>query len=257
MTRSAREIDASGNGHARVARDAGRALLVTGTDTGVGKTAVACALATEARESGVAVTAFKPFETGVSRGRRAGNDAAALARASGQTPTEVAGICLADPLAPAIAAERAGIRVSVRGQQRHFERLRKESDLVIVEGAGGVMVPIEWDQTFVDLAESWGLDALVVARAGLGTINHVMLTIDALRQRGVTVRAVVLNRRRARPDLAEQTNPGALARFLPGMPLFVLPEVRGKGASSVASALRRAKRSAWRRLLKACLEEPT
>jgi len=230
----------------------GKGLFIAGTDTGVGKTVVACALAGVARSAGISVAAYKPLETGCRGAANAGEDALALARATGTDPKDVAELCFRDSLAPAVAAEREGLGVDLDGLRRHYERLRIRNRLVLVEGAGGVAVPVDWQTTFLDLAETWGLDAIVVARTGLGTINHVMLTVQALRQRGITVRALVLNRRRARPDLAEQTNPESLGRLLPGVPLFVLPEGKGPSAEAVAATLRRSRRGAFQRLLAAC-----
>jgi dethiobiotin synthetase len=93
----------------------------------------------------------------------------------------------------------------------------------VVEGAGGLLVPFAWGYTVADLAVETGLEVVLVARAGLGTLNQVLLTVEALHRRELRLRGVVLNGRSEAPDLAEATNPGALARLLPGVPVVSLP----------------------------------
>ena len=99
------------------------------------------------------------------------------------------------------------------------------------------MVPLAWDYTVLDLARACELDAIVVARAGLGTLNHVAMTVTVLRAREIAVRGVVLNGRSATPDLAESTNPDALARMLPGIPLVETPHWTSGSPVTAAAAL--------------------
>ncbi|MCC7417166.1 MAG: dethiobiotin synthase [Acidobacteria bacterium] len=203
-------------------------LLVTGTDTGVGKTVVAAALVAGLRARGVRAVGFKPAETGVSDGDE--SDSARLARASGEAlPLAAPLLRLAEPLAPAVAAARAGVRIEPREIEARVEGLRRGGYALVVEGAGGVMVPIAWDYTVLDLASHCGLEAVIVGRAGLGTLNHVALTAAMLRSRRIPVRGVVLNGRRAAGDLAESTNPAALARMLPDLRIVELPLLEGDG----------------------------
>jgi dethiobiotin synthetase len=107
---------------------------------------------------------------------------------------------------------------------------------VVVEGAGGALVPLLWNYTALDLAVRTGLTAVVVARPGLGTLNHVALTLEALAHRDIPVLAVVLNGRGDPPDLAESTNPAALARMAPGASVIVLPRHRTTTPLGVARA---------------------
>jgi dethiobiotin synthase len=198
-------------------------LLVTGTDTAIGKTAVSAGLLLALRDRGVACVGFKPVETGTSSGEE--TDSALLARASSSAdPAACPLLALPEPLAPAVAAERAGALWDPSEAVARIRDLRSKGLTVVVEGAGGILVPWSWGFTALDLAAQAGLDALVVGRPGLGTLNHVLLTVGALRDRGVRVAAVVLNRVPAAPDLAESTNPGALRRLLPGLPVHVLPD---------------------------------
>ncbi len=197
-------------------------LLVTGTDTGVGKTVVAAALLMALRSRGVRALGFKPAETGIHPGESA--DSAVLAAASGEDePLARPLLRLAEPLAPAVAADRAGTPLDPQSVEDRIRALRAAGYRLVVEGAGGLLVPLAWGYTVLDLAARTGLEAVVVGRAGLGTLNHVTMTIEMLRSRGVPVRGVVLNGCRQSPDLAETTNPAALARLVPGVEVVVVP----------------------------------
>jgi dethiobiotin synthetase len=197
-------------------------LLVTGTDTGVGKTVVAAALVLALRERAALAVGFKPVETGIAAGGE--SDSEILAKASGRPEPRARPLLrLHEPLAPALAAERAGRVIQPSDIEERIRSLRGDGYQVVVEGAGGVLVPLAWGYTVLDLAERMGLEAVVVARAGLGTLNHSCLTVDALQARGVRVRAVVLNGVGERPTLAEETNPDALRRMRPGLRVLSLP----------------------------------
>ena len=199
-----------------------RDLLVTGTDTGVGKTVIAAALVTALRARGVRALGFKPVETGCNPGSEP--DSAILARASGETHELARPLLqLSEPLAPAVAADRAGQALDPDELEARVRALRAQGYTLVVEGAGGVMVPLSWDYTVLDLAERCDLDCVVVARAGLGTLNHVTLTALMLQSRHVAVRGIVLNGRGPAPDLAEATNPAALAKMLPGLRIVESP----------------------------------
>jgi dethiobiotin synthetase len=203
------------------------AVLVTGTDTGVGKTVVAAALVLAWRERGLRAIGFKPVESGAPSDEPA--DSEVLAAASGlDEPLARPVLRLPEPLAPAVAADRAGLAVDTAAIEARVQALRESHEAVVVEGAGGLLVPFAWGYTVLDLAAHAGLEAVVVARAGLGTLNHSVLTVDALRRRGVRVRAVVINGRGDPPDLAEETNPAALARLLPETAIVVLPRQAGR-----------------------------
>ena len=196
--------------------------LVTGTDTGVGKTVIAAALVKALRARGLRAIGFKPVETGQDPGEVA--DSEILAQASGdRTPLTQPLLHLAEPLAPAVAADRAGAVLDPADIEDRIDALRAAGHALVVEGAGGLLVPLVWGYTALDLAARKGLEAIVVGRAGLGTLNHFALTVAVLRSRAVAVRGLVLNGRRDAGDLAEMTNPGALARLLPGVPFIVVP----------------------------------
>ena len=206
-------------------------LLVTGTDTGVGKTVVAAALVMALRQIGARAIGWKPVETGVSPSEVA--DSEVLAVASGaRSPLAEPLLRLPDPLAPAVAADRAGAAIDPAAFEDRLKALRSAGHTVVVEGAGGALVPLAWGYNALDLAVRTGLTAVVVARPGLGTLNHVALTLEALERREIPVLAVVLNGRGEPPDLAEATNPAALARLAPGVSIVVLPrQLRRSGCT--------------------------
>jgi dethiobiotin synthetase len=197
-------------------------LLVTGTDTGVGKTVIAAALILARRAAGLKTIGFKPVESGAGTGEPA--DSAILAAAAEVREAMAEPIAqLREPLAPAVAAERAHVPLESAEIERRVKGLREAGWGVIVEGAGGLLVPLTWGFSALDLAARMGLEAVVVGRAGLGTLNHMQLTVEALRRRHVPVRALILNGCGDPPDLAESTNPAALERLVPGIPIVVVP----------------------------------
>lgn len=206
-------------------------LAVTGTDTGVGKTLVACALAAALRARGRRVAVMKPVETGVAD-RHAGTDAERLRRAAGSAhaPEDVCPVTYAEPLAPMVAAERAGRVVDWAAVEAARARLEAGADAFVAEGAGGLLVPFgragERVADFADLAGRWRLGLVVVAADRLGALNHVLLTAREAERRGLRVRLVVLNAVRPAPgDVAEVTNLGVLGVLLPHVPLAAFPFV--------------------------------
>ena len=170
-----------------------RGFFVTGTDTGVGKTVVACALLRGLRARGVDVGALKPIETGVGAGGPL--DALALREAAGVNDA-LDTICpqqFALPAAPTVAAAAEGRRVELAPVRRAFAALAARHACVVVEGAGGLLVPAAEGVSMADLARELGLPVLVVARASLGTINHTLLTLEAVAARGLALAGVVIS----------------------------------------------------------------
>ena len=213
-----------------------RDLLVTGTDTGIGKTVVAAALVTALRQRGVRAIGFKPVETGVTGDSAADSDTLARASEDGH-PLARPLLQLQEALAPAMAAERAGVVLDPDHIEERIRQLRQQGYSLVVEGAGGVMVPLCWDYTVLDLAQACDLDAVVVARPGLGTLNHVAMTVMMLRSREIPVRGIVLNGRSATPDLAESTNPEALSRMVPGIRVMEIPHYAAGNPIALASTV--------------------
>ena len=184
-----------------------RGLFVTGTDTGVGKTIVTAALARVLRLRGVNVGVMKPVTAGcVERhGELISEDAELLAWAAGvECDGAVAPYRLRAPLAPVEAAEREGVRIDFDLIADRFRQLCTRHEFVLVEGAGGLMVPLNGGLLIADLAARLQLPLLVVARPNLGTINHSVLTCYAATQLGLEVTGVIVNRFPAEPGPAEQ-----------------------------------------------------
>lgn len=193
----------------------GKGLFITGTDTGVGKTFFACGLAALLKDSGYRVGVMKPAETGCEErdGKLVPQDAIRLREASGcDEPLEK--ICpyrLPEPLAPSIAAERAGVRIDAGHLLNVYGDISSKHDLTLVEGAGGLMVPLLPSYTYADLARVLKLPLLVVAANKLGAINHLLLTLEHARCKGLTVLGYVLNSVANDNSLAAETNREVLA----------------------------------------------
>jgi 8-amino-7-oxononanoate synthase len=200
-------------------------VFVTGTDTGVGKTVVAASIARALSDAGLRVAALKPAQTGTPSGT---DDMAFVISAGGVDPSLTrTPYRLAAPLAPAVAAELEGTPVDPAEIHAAFGSLRQAAAVVVVEGAGGLLVPVADGITMGGLAAGMDLPVVVVARPGLGTLNHTSLTVAAARSLGLTVLGIVLSAFPGEPGLAEATNPGMLER-LTGAPLLgCLPVVEG------------------------------
>lgn len=215
-----------------------RGYFITGTDTGVGKTEVGCFIARTWRERGLTVGACKPAETGVDRG--APRDAVALAAAAGDERSieEICPYRFEEPLAPAVAAARARVTIEPARLEAAIAAAFRGRDRVIVESAGGLLVPYADGCDGVDLVASTGLPAILVGRLGLGTINHTRLSVEALRRAKVRIDAVVLSVGgvgSAPPpgDVAAETNPGVLQALLPDVPVVVFPLIDPKNPPRV------------------------
>ncbi len=187
-------------------------IFITGTDTGVGKTYVAAGLASFARSQGTNVGVMKPAETGCRKrnGILVPADAVLLMKAAGVRDglDDVNPYRFSKPLAPSVAAATDGRSISPGKIIRAFERLRRKHDCMIVEGAGGIMVPLSGRFTFLDLAADLRLPVLIVARPGLGTINHTLLTVNAVRNRKLEIAGIVINHAQpGQTGMAEKTNP--------------------------------------------------
>lgn len=173
--------------------------FVTGTDTGVGKTHVTEALARCARVLGKKVFAFKPVETGCEHvdGRLAGSDMDALFKASGGWQQgELRGVYrLRNPVAPLVAARAESVDIDLGRIDEVLRQGSAQSDVTLVEGAGGWRVPVTDAVDMGGLAKRIGLPVIVVSRATLGTINHSLLTLEAVERDGCSVAALVLSRR--------------------------------------------------------------
>lgn len=185
-----------------------RGIFITGTDTGVGKTVVAAALAHLLRLRGINAGVMKPVTSGCreENGRLISDDALLLCQAAGVTcePDSVPYL-LREAVAPAEAARLDGVRIDFSRIRESFDRLAASHDYMIVEGAGGLMVPLAGGLLVADLARMLELPLLVVARPGMGTINHTLLTCFAAQQMDLTVAGVIINNFPVSPGPAEQS----------------------------------------------------
>jgi dethiobiotin synthetase len=194
--------------------------FVSGTDTGVGKTTVACGLAAAFRQRGIRVGVMKPAETGceLRDGEMTALDAVALSRAAASNaPLEF--ICphrYPSPLAPAAAAETDGLEPPDLGRIRSaFERLAADSDVMLVEGAGGIAVPLTWRENYADLALDLGLELILVVANRLGCINSTLLSLDYAARRGMPIKGYILNDADGARSPASLTNARSLERLTP------------------------------------------
>lgn len=210
-------------------------MLVTGTDTGIGKTFVSAGLAAELARRGLPVGVMKPFATGARRlrGRLVSDDALLLKKAAGvDDPLDLINpVCLKPPLAPEVAARVARKPITPGTVWAAYRILSQRHRPMVVEGVGGLLVPLFTRFTVADLAKKLRLPLLIVTRPALGTLNHTALTVQAARRAGLRVLGLVINHTvRARKGLAERTNPEALRR-LTGVP--ILGEVPYGGSAAV------------------------
>jgi len=212
----------------------GGGVLITGTDTGVGKTFVASGLAALLRDFGYRVGVMKPAETGCAErdGELFAEDAARLKDASGcDVPLEK--ICpyqLREPLAPSIAAERAGVKIDIDHLLAVYNEISAKHDMTLVEGAGGLMVPLLPSFTYADLARVVKLPLIVVAANKLGVINHLLLTLEHASCKGLRVLGYVLNQIDGPLSLAAETNREVLVNLSAAPCLADLPFVQNMEA---------------------------
>jgi dethiobiotin synthetase len=214
-------------------------LFITGTDTGVGKTIVTAALAIVLRRRGTDVGVMKPVATGCVR-RREGlvsEDAEFLAQAADapESLDEIAPIRLAEPLAPTVAAARAGRPLDLEPMWAAWRRLSATHEIMLVEGIGGILCPVTPAESVADLAKGFGLPLVVVARATLGTINHTAMTVEAARSRGLEVAGIIINRYdRDLEDVAQLTAPDEIQRVTGAPVLGLVPDDKSTDFASAA-----------------------
>ncbi len=201
-----------------------KGIFIAGTDTGVGKTVIAGALTIALKDMGYSAGVMKPVETGC---RKSGkklipSDSIFLKKASGSRDSLelINPYRFKRPLAPAVASELEGVRIDISHILKTYNTLRKRHDIVIVEGAGGILVPVYKDYLFIDLIRDMESPIIIVARPGLGTINHTLLTIRCAQEYGVPVIGFIINHTKSsRSDPSEKTNPLVIKR-LSNVPLI-------------------------------------
>jgi dethiobiotin synthetase len=243
-----------------------RGLFVSGTDTGVGKTVVAGAIAAALTRAGERVAAFKPVVTGLDEPAAPGwpHDHELLAAAAGTTPEAVAPRRYGPPVSPHLAAELAGEGAALGGTGGNgagrplapaptLEELvgaaraaAAGADVLVVEGVGGLLVPLTAERSVRDLACELDLPVIVAARPGLGTINHTLLTLEAARATRLKVVAVVITPWPDAPTRMEISNRDTIER-LGALPVAMLPRIEAGTPDHLAAAGARLPIADWLR----------
>ncbi len=223
-----------------------RGLFVTGTGTGVGKTIVSSALLAAMRDAGEQVRAYKPVVTGLAEPPGAWPpDHELLALAAGMAPEEVAPLRFGPAVSPHLAAELADEPINLVTLVQRARATVSAGETLIVEGVGGLLVPLTDDFTVRDLAVELALPLLIAASPGLGTINHTLLTIEAARAARLDVAAVVLTPWPSEPPPMERSNRETIAR-LGGVEVAVLEKI---SRTDTAEFVRAGDRLPWRNWL--------
>jgi dethiobiotin synthetase len=222
-----------------------RGLFVTGTDTGVGKTVLSGALAAAMADAGQPVRAYKPVLTGVDHDARVSDPGAwppdheLLASAAGMSPDDVAPLRYGPAASPHLAAALEGAQIGraalLAEAHAAAAKATAEQATLIVEGVGGLLVPLADDYTVCDLAHDLQLPLLIAARPGLGSINHTLLTLKAARTAQLEVRAVVLTPWPAQPTAIERSNRETIVR-MGEVEVETLAHIAGPGRGRLARA---------------------
>lgn len=211
-----------------------KGFFITGTDTGVGKTVIAGAIIKVLHSFGVKPCAMKPIESGC------GREGTVLIPYDGMFLKQAAHMedpinlvvpcCFENPLAPLAASEIEGKTVSIDEIKKAYYTLYRAYETIVVEGIGGLMVPIRKDYYVVDLAKEFSLPLLIVTKPGLGAINHTMLTVNYALEAGLDIAGLIINYSRPPEDsLAEKTNPSVLEEICPVPIIGTFPYLKGMG----------------------------
>lgn len=215
-----------------------KGFFITGTDTGVGKTVIAAALIKAIGLLGIKTGAMKPVETGCMR------EGDTLVPSDGMFLKEIAHMdealnqvtpcCFEHPLSPLAAADLEETAVDLSRIQKVFKELSARYEAIVVEGIGGLLVPLKEDYSALDLAKYFSLPVIVVARPGLGTINHTLLTVNYAIKQGIAVAGIVINYSRP-PEgtLAEETNAQFIKKLSPVPVIGVFPYLDDMSSESI------------------------
>ncbi len=196
----------------------GRGIFITGTDTGVGKTVIAGAIVRALKRKGLKVGVMKPVETGCAR------KGDVLIPSDGEflkymadldiSINEITPYRFETPVAPLVASEIEGVYISPERILEVYKGLTRKFDFVIVEGVGGLMVPIREDLFVADLVSYMGIPLIVVSVNKLGTINHTFLTVDAARTKGLDIEGLIFNHIRQSDDVSVDSNISVIKRLI-------------------------------------------
>jgi dethiobiotin synthetase len=197
-----------------------KGLFVTGTDTDVGKTIITSGIAAVLKEKQVDIGVYKPLLSGVSR-EHPESDTSLLKEGS-QTPLtyeEITPFEFKEPLAPYVAGKLEGRSIYLKDVLNHWNQIKEKHQYFLVEGAGGISVPLGPDFLVSDLIAALDLPTIIVTRANLGTINHTFLTVKYAQSIGIKIAGIIINGKNSDFDLAEQTNPNVIEKQC-GVPIL-------------------------------------
>ncbi len=197
----------------------GRGIFISGTDTEVGKTVISAGLAVYISSQGVSVGVMKPVQTGC---EAESTDLKFMLKAAqiDEQIKEANPYCLKLPAAPSLAAQIAGVKINPADIISAYQKLQAYYEIVIVEGAGGLIVPINDKYTFADLITELNLPLVIVGRAGLGAINHTCLSVEYAKAAGISVMGIILNQcTPGRLGIIEKNNPAIIERLC-GVPVW-------------------------------------
>ena len=230
-----------------------KGFFITGTDTGIGKTIITAALVKAAQFLGFNSVGMKPIETGCQKTvdsrqhTECSNDLHSLIPSDGNFLREISGsdesldlitpVHFENPLAPMPASEIEGIPVDIGKITNAFAKLAYKYNVLIVEGVGGILVPIAKDYSVLNMAKDFGLPVIVVTRPGLGMINHTLLTVNYALKEGLPVAGIIINYSRpAEGTIAEQTNPAVLEKICPVPVLGIFPHLKNVERATIEEA---------------------
>jgi dethiobiotin synthetase len=214
-----------------------RTYFITGTDTEIGKTYLACALLHAFRQQGLSAIGMKPVAAGTDAAGHNDDVEALIAASSLALPRDVVNpYCFADPIAPHIAAAEAGVTIAADRIRKALDELTAQADVVVVEGVGGFVVPLAEGFDAADLAGALGLPLILVVGMRLGCLNHALLTVEAIRARGLPLAGWIANR--IDPAMSRfDENLAALKARIHAPLLGVVPHALAGGAEAAASHL--------------------
>jgi dethiobiotin synthetase len=216
-----------------------RGVFVTGTDTEVGKTVVAAAICAAAVDAGMSVAAFKPVVTGLDEPEGEwprDHELLAQVANAGQSPEDVAPYRYGPAVSPHLAEQLAGQALDTDGLVEAAEAQADRADALVVEGVGGLLVPLTNDYLVRDFAGELSLPVVIAARPGLGTISHCLLTIEAARAVALRIQAVVLTPWAHEPSQLEWSNMETIERF-GEVPVIGLPHTDPDGLAEAGAVL--------------------
>ncbi|MBI5468215.1 MAG: dethiobiotin synthase [Deltaproteobacteria bacterium] len=206
-----------------------RSYFITATDTGAGKTFVSSSIARALRLKGVDVGVMKPVESGCAEidGSLVPEDAVALkaASCSADAIEEICPYRLSQPISPHLAARLSGVKIDFEVIKSGYRKLSARHGLMLVEGAGGLLAPLTDDKTVADLVVALRLPVIIAATSKLGVINHTLLTVEAARNRGIEVRAIILNGNSEASDGSMKYNSKEIERIT-GLRVFDFPRAK-------------------------------